>query len=230
MSRRIEETMTMKKMTVILCAIAGLLLLAFAGCASDENFTEQSYASESGAVERIVIDVTDRELEITASEDDSVHIDYFDGEKEKLDISVSDDKRLSVGITVDKEWTDYIGFKPAAEYRKITVKIPDNTIVSLSAATTNENISISSLSLTESVSLNSNGGDVVCDRVGVGKSIDLTSKNGNITGTIVGAMDDFAITCTIKKGDCNLPEKTEGGGKSLTADCNNGDIKIEFAE
>ena len=64
----------MKKLSVILCVIAGLLLFAFAGCASDENFTEQSYASESGAVERIVIDVTDRELEITASEDDSVHI------------------------------------------------------------------------------------------------------------------------------------------------------------
>ena len=43
-------------------------------------------------------------------------------------------------------------------------------------------------------------------------------------------MDEFSITCMIKKGESNLPALKEGGDKSLTAECNNGDINIEFAK
>ena len=74
------------------------------------------------------------------------------------------------------------------------------------------------------------GGSIVCERVNVGKSIDLTAKNGDITGSVLGGMDDFSISCTYKKGDCNLPESKPGGTKSFTANCNNGNIDIEFVK
>ena len=170
---------------------------------------------------------SDRELEIGVSQDGQVHIDYFDSEKEYLDISLSG-KELTVKLVFDKDWTDYIGVKPSKEYRKIVIGLPDNLISSFSADTTNENIKVSSLSFTEQVSLDSNGGDVVCDRVNAGKAISLKAKDGDIRGTIVGGWDDFSIVCTIKKGDSNLPASKDGGEKSLTADCNNGDIDIEF--
>lgn len=48
--------------------------------------------------------------------------------------------------------------------------------------------------------------------------------------SISGTMDEFSITCTIKKGESNLPALKEGGDKSLTVECNNGDINIEFAK
>ena len=78
------------------------------------------------------------------------------------------------------------------------------------------------------VSLDSNGGDLNFEKIGVGKSLTVTAKNGNITGSVLGGMDDFSITCNYKKGECNLPESKEGGTKSLKANCNNGDIAIQF--
>ena len=157
-------------------------------------------------------------------------MEYFDSEKEYLDISVSENKELVIDLVYDKDWTDFIGTKPSAEYRKIIIKIPNGLISSFSANTTNENIKVSALSVTQQVSLDSNGGDVVCERVNVGKSISLKAKNGNIQGTIVGGWDEFSISCTIKKGDCNLPLSKEGDDKTFSADCNNGDIDIDFVQ
>ena len=220
----------MKKLTAFLLVVLGAALFALAGCSGSDNFTEKTYQSGDSAIEKIVIDVSDREVEIGASEDDQVHIDYYDGEKEYLDISVSEDNQLTVRLVFDKDWTDFIGTKPSAEYRKIEVRIPDGSIVEFSASTTNENISVSSLAFAESVNLNSNGGSILCERVSVGKSIGLTAKNGDIAGTVVGGWDDFSISCSIKKGDSNLPANKEGGTKSFVADCNNGNINIEFVK
>ena len=137
---------------------------------------------------------------------------------------------MAVKLTFDKEWTDFIGVKPSAEYRKIEISIPNGTVVDLSAKTTNDDIKVTSLSFSDSVSLDSNGGNIVCERINAGKSIALTAKNGNITGTVSGSMDDFSVSCKIKKGDCNLPELKAGGPKSFSADCNNGDIYIKFVD
>ena len=204
------------------------LLFSSAGCSDGGDFTEKSWQSEE-AIEQIVVDVADRALEIGASEDGYVRIDYFDGEKEHLEI-VPENGQLTVRLVYNKNWTDYIGGKPSAEYRKIKISVPNDTVAALSAKTTNENIRLAALSFTESVSLDSTGGSIVCERVNVGKSIDLTAKNGDITGSVLGGMDDFSISCTYKKGDCNLPESKPGGTKSFTASCNNGNIDIEFVK
>lgn len=224
----------MKKVKFVMLSLVSVCVLGFgfllSGCSNDETFTEKTYLSEENQISSITINVEDRNLEIVASDDNQVSIEYFDSEKQYLDITVSESKELTVKLTYNKEWTDFIGTKAAAEYRKIKIGIPNNLISSFSATTTNENIKVSSLSFQESVNLNSNGGNVICERVNVGNSINLISKNGNITGTIIGGWDDFSITCKIKKGDCNLPLNKQGGTKSFSADCNNGDINIEFVK
>ena len=65
-------------------------------------------------------------------------------------------------------------------------------------------------------------------RLTVGREIALTAKNGDISGTVVGSCDDFAIRSAVKKGESNLPEAKDGGEKSLNVSCNNGDISIAF--
>ena len=220
----------MKKIRALLFILAGVFVFSFAGCSNGGTFTEKSYSSGESEIKSVSIDVTDRELEIGTSEDGQIHVKYFDSEKEYLDISVSENQELLIKLVIDKDWTDYIGTKPSAEYRKIAVEIPDGLLVSFTAKTTNENIKVNPLSFAESVSLDSNGGDVTFERVSVGKSVSLTAKNGNIQGTLIGGWDDFSITCTIKKGDSNLPESKEDGDTTLTADCNNGDINIEFVQ
>lgn len=220
----------MKKLFVLLCAAACAAVFAFSGCDEGEAFTEIHYCSDDSGITEVNISVSDREIEIGASEDGKVYVDYFDSEKEYLTINLSDDGKLSVKTEYDKKWYDFIGAKPAAKFRKISVKLPDNIISDFAASTSNESIKITRLSFTESVSLEANGGDIVCEGLNAGKQISLKAKNGNITGSVSGGWDDYAIYCKIKKGDCNLPEKKEAGEKTFSADCNNGDIQIEFVK
>ena len=201
----------MKKITATLFFAIIALALSLSGCSAEGTFTEKSYTSGDEPIEKISIDVSDRELEVSASEDGLVHIDYFDSETEFLHITVTEGNELLVKLEFDKSWTDFIGVKPSDEYRKMQIRVPDNLISAFSATTTNESIQLSPLSFTDNISLNANGGDIVCEKINVGKSISLTAKNGNIRGTVLGGMDDFSITCTIKKGKSNLPALKEGG-------------------
>lgn len=216
----------MKKISFFLAG-ASLSVMAFSGCALNYDFTAMSYASGGDVIEHISVDVRDRDVRIEVSNDNQVHIDYFNSDEEYLRISRSGTK-LTAQLQYDKNWTDYIGTKKSSsDDRKITIRIPNNTIYSLSVNTTNENITVNSAHVLDSMSLDSNGGDVVCNSAGAEKSISLTSKNGDIRGTIAGSKADFAISCTIKKGKSNL-EDTSDGTKTLSVDCNNGDIELSF--
>ncbi|MCI9517931.1 MAG: DUF4097 domain-containing protein [Clostridia bacterium] len=220
----------MKRLSALLIALTGAAVFGLVGCSNGDTFEKTAYISGENKIEKIVVQVEDRELEIVTSKDNRIRIDYFDGEKEYLDISVSENKELTVKLVFDKKWTDFIGTKPSAEYRKIKIEIPDSLIEVFSASTTNGDIKVSALSFTRHIGLDTNGGNIICERVSTGKTIDLTAKNGNIAGTIIGGWDDFSISCNIKKGDCNLPASKEGGEKLLTASCNNGNINIEFVK
>lgn len=218
----------MKKLICSMAIVSVFLLFALSGCTYDFDFKECKYQSGNKLIENISIQVSDREVEICASEDNQVHIDYFDGNKERLNISISENNDLTVKLVFEKQWTDFIGSKPSKKYRKIKIRIPNNTISVLTVETTNADIKISSVSLKSNLSLNTNGGNIIFERLSAGEAINLFAKNGNITGGIIGSWDDFAIACEIKKGNCNLPLNKEGGNKSLFVKCNNGNINIEF--
>ena len=199
-----------------------------ASCSDNsEPFTEKSYTPDI-QINELDIDVQDREIEVSVSEDDQIHIDYFENSKEAYEITVSDENVLTMTSAGNKAWTDYIGVKPSAENRKIFLQIPDALLENLMLSTTNEDISLPALAVTGSISISSNGGDIFFDRLNVGNAINLNAKNGDISGTIAGSYDDFAISSEIKKGDSNLPGKKDGGEKTLNVSDNNGDINIEF--
>ncbi len=216
----------MKKMVALLmCFVIGAA--CFTGCANNgEAFTEKSYTSEGKEITEICIDVRDRQIEVVPSPDNKIHIDYFESDKEYYDISTSDNRTLTMAAASDKAWTDYIGGKSAADSRKILLQVPN--ALSLKISTTNENIIVSALTVHEDVSLSSQGGNLVFDQLDVKNTISLHAKNGDITGSIVGSYDDYAISCESKKGESNLPSNKENGAKTLTVSNNNGDIDIEF--
>lgn len=217
----------MKKIiSLLLCLSLGGAVLS--GCSGgNEPFEEKSYTSDT-QISEIRLDVQDREIEVSLSDDEQVHIQYFENSKECYDISVSEGV-LTMTSASDKGWTDYIGVKPAAENRKISLSVPDALLENLTLSTTNEDVTLSALSVTGSVAISSNGGDIVFGALGVGDSLALEAKNGDISGTIAGAYEDFAIRSEIKKGESNLPENKDKGEKTLDVSCNNGDIEIEFA-
>lgn len=213
----------MKKIISLgLCFVLGSFVLA--GCSSEsEPFEEKSYTSDT-QISGIHLDVQDREIEVLLSEDEQVHIQYSENNKEYYDISVSDGV-LTMTSASSKEWTDYIGVKPAAEDRKISLQIPDTLLENLTISTTNEDITLSPLAVTGSISLSSNGGNITFENVDVGNALSLTVKDGDISGTVIGSYDDFAIQTEIKKGESNLPNK-EGGEKTLNVSSNNGNVNV----
>lgn len=212
-------------LAVLIVSVCGLFV--FSGCNEEENFVADSYSCNSDMVTDIQIDVADRKIDIGESKDDKIHVDFFESEKEYYDIA-NVDGTLTVRLILEKEWTDFIGTKPDAQYRQITVRIPENILGNLSVKTTNEDVNIEPIIINDSLILDVNGGNISFDMLSAGSNIDLTVKNGNIKGSIIGGWDDFAISCQIKKGESNLPENKEGGDKRLSVNCNNGNVDIEF--
>ena len=217
----------MKKIIAFTLCLA-LSSFALAGCSGEsEPFEEKSYTPDV-QVSGINLDVRDREIEVSLSEDEQIHIQYSENDKEYYDISVSDENVLTMVNASNKEWTDYIGGKPSAEDRKIVLQVPDTLLDNLTLSTTNEDVSLPALTITGNITISCNSGNIAFESLSVGNALSLTVKNGDISGKVIGSYDDFAIQTEIKKGDSNLPGNKEDGEKSLNVSCNNGDVDIEF--
>ena len=212
-----------------ICLLLALLLMASLAACSDEGdvFTAKTYTPEDTEIRGLDIQVEDREIVVVPSEDGAYHIDYAESAEEFYEISVTDDGILTMVSGTDKDWTDFIGTSSSDDDRRITVQVPDAELATLTVSTTQEDISLPALTVTERVTLTNNGGDISFESLGAADAIAVENKNGDITGTIAGSYDDYAIACTIKKGDSSLQEK-EGGTKTLTAVNNNGDIDIQL--
>ena len=217
---------SMRYGVVGLCLLLGCLPLT--SCTgSGEPFEEASYTPDA-PVQEVRLEVEDRELAVSLSEDEQVHIRYWENSKEFYEISVSDEGVLTMTSASDKAWTDYIGVKSSDEDRKISLQVPDALLETLTLSTTNEDISLPELAVTGSVSLSANGGDISFEALEVGSALTLSAKNGDISGAVMGSYDDFAIQTEIKKGESNLPDQKDGGEKTLHVSVNNGDADIAF--
>lgn len=210
-----------------LCFVMSSFVLA--GCSGEsEPFEKKSFTPDT-QVNGINLDVRDRKIEVILSEDEQVHIQYSENSKEYYDISVSDGNILTMENAGNKKWTDYIGVKPSAEDRKILLQVPNALLDTVTISTTNEDISLPTLAVTENISISANGGNITFENLDIGNTLTLTVKNGNISGAITGSYDDFAIQTEIKKGKSNLPDNKDSGNKTLEVSGNNGDVNIEFA-
>ena len=90
--------------------LAALLLLTalFSGCAGEEQVYEgKTYAIEAEKIQGILIDVRDRRIEVSASEDDRIYIDYFESEENGYDIQVSVEGLLSITGRKEEGFSGY---------------------------------------------------------------------------------------------------------------------------
>ena len=155
----------MKKIiSLVLCLVLGSFALA--GCSdSNDTFEQKEYTADVSQIKEINIDVSDRQIEVSISEDDKIRITYSESSEETYEIAVSDGNVLTMKSLSNKEWTDYIGVKPSAENRKISLRIPDALLDNLTLSTTNEDISLPSLTVRGSVTLSSNGGNISFEKI-----------------------------------------------------------------
>lgn len=219
----------MKKTITLFMMCLALGTVCLTGCtANEEVFTQKTFLADTEEITDVRIDARDRQIEVTLSADSQIHIDYYENSKEYYEISTSQDNVLTMTSVSNKEWTDYIGGKTSKDNRKISVQIPDKLLSALQLSTTNETISLPSITVIGDISLSTNSGNLSFDSLDAGKSITLKAKNGKISGSIVGGYDDYSISCDVKKGESNLPTYKENGTKTLAVSNNNGDIDIQF--
>ena len=205
----------MKRILSVMFAVFAALLCA--GC-SEEQFAERTFEGEANEV---VLDLENTAVELAPSVDGQVRIEYFESEKRGLSVALDGD---TLRVTSDGAGVS-LGALPEVAYRTVKVYLPAG-LASLTLTTTGENISLSEISAGE-IMLDVNGGDIAFERLEVG-ALGVKVKNGTVAGSLLGGWDDFSISCTVKKGESNLPERKEGGEKSLSVDCNNGDVDIEL--
>ena len=218
------------KKTILFFILLMLGITGLTGCDDKgESFKREVYTVDSELIKKIEINVQDRLIEVSSSDDNQIHIDYSQNSKEYYNISVSD-AHLVMTADNSKEWTDYIGVKPSEENRIISLRIPDKLLDTLILSTTNEDIKLCELSAVGNISVSVSGGNISFEKLDADDSITLISKNGNISGLIIGSYDDFDITCETKKGKSNLPSDKQGGSKILKVSNNNGDTDIEFSD
>ena len=84
------------------------------------------------------------------------------------------------------------------------------------------------LTLTGSIDISTNDGNITFESLDVGNTLTLTVKNGDISGMIGGRYEDFVIQSEVKKGDSSLPKHKDIGKKTLKVLCNNGDVDVTF--
>lgn len=223
------KKIAMKCLTIMAVLIIGVLILS--GCSTEYDiYAERTYATAGADVETLTVDVNNRIIEIRESNDEQIHLNYFENEKEFYTIEMTDEKELSMVSATNKQWSDYIKLNTDQSNRKILVLLPPGMIQNLTLKTSNEDITLNSLIIPGSISVNVNNGNINIDSLDVGNKATLETKNGDIKGSIVGSYDVFSIQSNVKKGESNLPEKKETGTKALSVSSNNGDIAIEFAQ
>ena len=215
------------KRSFLLFSLLIAMVSALSACADEDLFVPMEYTASIDEVQAVSIDVRDRMIDVSLSDDDQIHVDYFVSSKEGYDIGIADGC-LAMIRTSNKDWTDFIGMKPAEENRRISLRIPELLSGSISLKSTNSDIHIHDAFSAEEVSFSANGGNILFENLDVGKSITLDVKNGNINGSIIGGWDDFSIHCESKKGECNLPSEKNNGEKMLSVNANNSDVAIEF--
>lgn len=198
------------------------------GCSSnDVPFEKKDYRVDGSQVEQVILDVSDRKIEVQKSDDQQIHLSYYESEKEFYDISLSNDKELKMTLEMNKEWTDYFGGKAGTEERTILLSLPDDMIEQLKISTSNEDVNLPALDIEDFIEVYLNQGNIQVKKL-QSDFIHLETKNGNLEGSIIGSYHDFSIESNAHKGDNNLPAQKEGGEKKLEAYTNNGNIQLEF--
>lgn len=76
----------MKKSATVFAAIIGMGLCMFSGCSNGGTFTQSNYSSGEAVINNVILDVSDREVEVAVSSDNQIHIDYFESEKMNITI------------------------------------------------------------------------------------------------------------------------------------------------
>ena len=94
---KIKGGKEMKKIIILIMHIS-IIMFLFTSCAKTNQFTKKIYTTDDLQIQKINIEARDRQIEILSSNDDLVHIEYFENEQEQYSILIDENKTLDVKL------------------------------------------------------------------------------------------------------------------------------------
>ncbi|QGV10338.1 DUF4097 family beta strand repeat protein (plasmid) [Bacillus cereus] len=245
--------------------LVGSVLAFTSACTNDtssdkENnsikYEEKSYTIEADKISKISLSDMDRSVDVVRSNDNEVHITYFENDKESYVINVSDEKNLIMKASTNKELKDYVGLNSDKTHRNIKISVPRgmesgmeiktskgdinlseiNTSGYVDAITSNGKIKASNVAIENSFKMETKNDDINLSNVNVKGSVDATVSNGNLDLEKVAVEDTLKLDS--KNGGINgtivgsydvfsISSKASKGKNNLPENKSGGDKKLD---
>ncbi len=183
-----------------------------------QKFVQKSYVCDN-AVNSITVDDKDIPVSIGISQDDKIHITYYENDKEHYQIS--NDGGLVVKKVMNMKWYDYV-FNINFQEVVLTVQIPQNYEGKIKLSTDNGKITATGITV-DNFNASTSNGSIELRSVKSANDIKLYTSNGSITLNDVSAV-----------GDINASSSNSGiqfrnvNGNTTEMKTSNGDISIQY--
>lgn len=226
----------MKKIVIL----TSVLMLLLTGCSSFHwrgkisDYTKKSFtANEPEKIKNIYLEDEDTPVELLVSQDDNIHITYFDADDESETYDVTEDNE---SIKITKKSKSNFGIfvfgdeTLSDDYKKIILKLylPRDYAGSADVKTTGGNITVERIHV-EILTINTNDGDISFHFPVIGVSLSCSTKDGNVEGVLDGQMEEFTYMVSADDGSSNL--NTGGfGSKKIEINTKDGDINLSFSQ
>lgn len=224
----------MKKLYLLLT----IMMFSLVGCSQeDDSIHTKSYTSKE-QVNSIKISEVDANTKLTISNDNDIHVKYWEGDHDKYKIEVENNALLVEKVESNNENLNLTDKTteiqiPSKIYKNIDIKNLNGDIdvecikgESMVLYSTNGNIEVEKTN-NDKLDIKSENGDISMDSI-EGKDITLYNNNGNIAGDINDREDEFDIRSKVENGENNLVNQINNKGKKLVVQNNCGDVEIQF--
>jgi len=189
-----------RKVLLVPFLLASMTVLSACG-SSLGDATRMDKTLSIGSGKTISINMDGGDLSVGVSNDENVHITYYEYDRLTYDI-VETASGISIEQNVEK------GTSPNSIKEGVTILIPKNFLGSFVAVLDSSNTELDKLSA---------------------KNININSDNGDVKGSVKGAKADYTIKADVDMGVSNIPSGGNGE-KILTVNVDLGDIEISFTE
>lgn len=233
-------------LAICICAIFALDF-DFSQMKTYSDYQSKEYITENADYHQINVDDVANDVQIIKSDDDQIHVYYFESINEAYDI---DDVNGILTVSYDADDIPFFhwNFSFSDRDTDLIISIPESYIGSLQVETvsgdieildmTTDELEISSVSgeldinnteIDGKFSCETVSGDIELDNI-LAYDIELSSTSGEISANILGNSGNYRIDCSSVSGDILVDRGSEAAEKRLSAETISGDIDIEFIE
>lgn len=216
----------------VACIIGGLALFAtslsmvdgnLAGLGRRTAFEEKTYTVQGAAVSAIALRDTNTAVQMVASPDDQIHLNYVESEWDFYDIDLSSSGTLTIAYRDDRPWFERIFDFSFSRGNATVLAIPAAYLGGVSLSTSNARISASDVDLRGDLTLRTSNGRIQLDGLNLLGQLRITTSNGLVelrrveADTISTQTNNGAVTATEVRAGAELVLRTSNGRLTVSS-------------